>query len=280
MNAEFLVIDDLGDVWFTDMVRRRFSDVKKPFLPHVLSLGFVTLRVAADQRLVVRLNLGSVKLQAISGLLYLLSDLRPNRVALHIERHGYMTEIVNLDRGPWHAISAINSLLKEASAPPELRINCVRKEIDSLNPESRLGQALDFWRDRRGDLFGNPANENLKRVSSERFLLVERGDDGGFRIEAFGDNQPAYILGWLRQRPSQPLAAYPDTDYAFLSEVAYMRALRANRPILDEVAAVVNTSKGGEGTFVKRRYRRLLLPIVEKARDRVLSITEDMAVCY
>lgn len=266
-----LLIDDRGALWdlHSRALRSRLrASVEDGELREfaILNLGFIGLAVAKGS---VRIRLRPVLAgRAALGALYLwLHEHAPERVVLTCYNGCWQDEIIGWHHDGWRRIT---SLLENR----EQRVQGFSRWAippDRLAAENPLRHILEDS-SRLARLVTHPA-QTLPAPLCERYVLLTEDDNRELRVCDFGRAMMARSPQWQRCARGRRVDDMPDWSYGQWVADAYREAGRSGRPLLEEVAAVIDWPELGT---LSHAYWRLIVPGTGPSmRTRLLGVTLD-----
>jgi hypothetical protein len=266
-----LLIDDRGKVWEPDspVLRSRLrasiddGELRK-FA--ILNLGFIGLAISKGS---IRVQLRPVLARpAALGALYLwLHKYAPERVVVTWYNGHWQDEIIGWHHDGWRRIT---SLLESPEHPGQ---GFSRETIspDRLATENPLRHVLEDA-SRLARIVANPA-QMLPAPLCDRYVLFTEDNDGELRVCDFGCAMMSRSPQWQRRARGRRIDDLPDWHYGRWVADAYREVWRSGRPLLEEVAAVIDWPELGT---LSHAYWRLIVPgIGSGARARLLGVTLD-----
>jgi hypothetical protein len=245
----------------------------------ILNQGFAIVR-QQHGKLHIKFRPFSLTEAAFRRLGYLVHSLRWRRVmaAVHVgsdPRH-WQHEIL-----PWDCMGAIGRIL-ELVLEQQLRLNekVLRRArpLRTMPRGSAMHWAFDIWQDRRYLEPSGKLERRLARGIRGRYAWFDvYGPQGKVIMAEVGAGFPDAVQAALEACLGTHLQDQHDDAFGRYCAMAYGEAARSGEPVLEDVDAVVTPP---EGTPVRRRYSRLILPFrVSEQHTRLLSVSfENLAI--
>lgn len=272
MRRRSLLFDDEGAAWNAQSfdLRTRFHAASYcGDLPTDLirSMGFVGVQeCAAFVRIRVRLQV--VSQVALASVLYWLADNRPKSVVLEFVGE---PEPVELFASADAAMARLGTVTSFERFLPRFASELV--DPDRLPPSSPLAELVGAW---HGG--GRLDPEMLARVATrrlnQRFMVIRAVDHGPLVFEALGRGLQVPDRRWLQHAVGGRLRDQPDRSYWAWAEKCHRTALVSPRPTVNDIDAEIYWPGTG---WVRRTYRRMLLPCVTRGGDRLMFCANSTA---
>jgi hypothetical protein len=266
-----LLIDDRGKVWephslaLRSRLRASIDDVElREFA--ILNLGFIGLAISKGT---VRIQLRPVLAKpAALGALYLwLHQRAPERVVVTWYNGRWQDEIIGWHHDGWRRITC----LLESPEHPTQGFSRGTIPLDRLTTENPLRHVLEDA-SRLASIVANPARM-LPAPLCDRFVLLMEDDNRELRVCDFGSTMMSRSPQWQRRARGRRVDDLPDWSYGQWVADAYREVRRSGRPLLEEVAAVIDWPELGT---LSHAYWRLIVPGAGSGvRTRLLGVTLD-----
>jgi hypothetical protein len=234
----------------------------------ILNLGFIGLAISKGS---VRIQLRPVLTKpAALGALYLwLHQCAPERVVVRWYNGRWQSEIMGWHRDGWRRITC----LLESPEHPTLGFSRGTIPPDRLSTENPLRHVLEDA-SRLVSIVANPA-QLLPAPLCDRYVLLTEDDNRELRVCDFGSTMMSRSPQWQRRARGRRVDDMPDWSYGQWVADAYREVRRSGRPLLEEVAAVIEWPELGT---LSHAYWRLIVPGAGSgARTRLLGVTLDNA---
>jgi hypothetical protein len=265
MRRRTLLFDDEGATWDAQSfeLRKRFHAANYcGDLPTDLirSMGFIEVR-DGPTFIRVRVRLQVVSQVALASALYWLGDIRPKTVVLEFVGEPEPVELFTTPAAAMARLGAVTSL--ERFLP---RFASETVDPNRLAPSSPLGELMCAWH--HG---GRTDPEALVRVATrrlnQRFMLIKAHQEGPLVFEALGRGLHIPDPRWLEQAIGRRFEDQPDRSYWAWAEKCHRTALASPGPTVNDIDAEIYWPGNG---WVRRIYRRMLLPCVTQGGDRLM----------
>lgn len=265
MRRRNLLFDDVGATWDVQSfhLRERFHAANYcGDLPTDLirSMGFVGVQ-DGTKFVRVRIRLQVVSQVALASVLYWLADNRPKSVVLEFVGEPEPVELFTSPEAAMARLGAVTSF--ERFLP---RFDSQPVDPGQLPPSSPLAELVRVW---RGG--GRTDPEVLVRVAThrlkQRFMIIKALDQGPLVFEALGRGLHIPDPRWLDQAVGRTFEDQPDRSYWAWAEKCHRKALASPRPTVNDIDAEIYWPGTG---WVRRIYRRMLLPCVTRGGDRLM----------
>ena len=265
MRRRNLLFDDVGATWDVQSfdLRERFHAANYcGDLPTDLirSMGFVGVQ-DGTKFVRVRVRLQVVSQVALASVLYWLADNRPKSVVLEFVGE---PEDVELLTSPEAAMARLGAETSFERFLPRFASQPV--DPSQLPPSSPLAELVRVW---HGG--GRTDHEELVRVAThrlkQRFMIIKALDQGPLVFEALGRGLHIPDPRWLDQAVGRTFEDQPDRSYWAWAEKCHRKALASPRPTVNDIDAEIYWPGTG---WVRRIYRRMLLPCVTRGGDRLM----------
>lgn len=270
-----LLIDDKGEIQSASSFALRQSlDASIGGLEFrdfvVRNLGYIAItEMSGSIRLQLRPRV--VSAVAFGAAMYWLADCKTDRIV--VSRH---------DDSVWHdeifgdrdsALSRVIDLV--ASGQNQRKKDFLRRRqcLKSLVPASPLRALLDRWSELTRTYDRERLAPVLTSAAQDRFLVVEGEPcQATMLIRDVGRGYPIVDNRWLVRAVGSRVQDLPDYDYGRWVADAYRDALEVNEPFLEEMDAIVDTTRHGR---TRLRYRRIILPFdLDDGRVALLGSSE------
>lgn len=265
MRRRNLLFDDEGATWDAQSfdLRERFHSANYcGDLPSDLirSMGFVGVQDGTNF-VRVRVRLQVVSQIALASVLYWLADNRPKSVVLEFVGEPEPVELFTSPEAAMARLGAVTSL--ERFLP---RFASQAVDPNQLAPSSPLAELMRAWQDS-----GRTDPQVLVRVATrrlnKRFMIIKALDQGPLVFEALGRGLHIPDPRWLDQAVGRRFEDQPDRSYWAWAEKCHRTALDSPRPTVNDIDAEIYWPGSG---WVRRIYRRMLLPCVTRGGDRLM----------
>lgn len=276
-----ILIDERGRAWPANSAtlarQLGYADARVDLASFaVAERGAIHIRSIEDG-VRVTLRPGTFSRVALAAALQALNDLAPPRIML-VTRSG----------GETHAelftsVFAFIEHAEQLAAEPPIEIKVprysVQRSLRNLATPSfaMVRPIVDLWKERRGEL-GDEVHRAIVTAGlfSRAVLARQPAQSSRLIVEHLG-------AGIMIMRPCEAMltvghefSEQPDRDYGAWVAEAYAETSSARRPRLDSVRAFIRAS---DGTTLRTRYDRLLLPWRSDGNDRFvmcLSIRREV----
>lgn len=227
----------------------------------VRNLGYIALRRHADSvRITCRPEF--VNPVGLVGLLYVLVDLRPRRVALTLFSGTWHTEIVTSVDDAMARIEALSHRSRAGFSKESLDFSTIDQ-----SRRLRFHVLLGAWRECGGFIETLPTSALARADALDRSLTVKLATDGRMSIAECGPGFTLYGPGWHDTAVGRPFDDQPDQRYASWVQSDYRRAVASFEPQFDFVDATVVAPDRTRRLV----YERLVLPWCGKGGERLAS---------
>jgi len=266
-RPDWLLFDDRGDAWPAGSLelRRRLLCVHYDgdlAADVVRNLGFVACR-ALGNRATIRLHVPVVSDVALAAAFYWLADQHPASVLIDFVGEQRPAEVC---KSAEDAIARLAGLTQKV----DLHRRKIAQQpcpLDRLPAQSPLRGLLEIWSRSRGlfdeAAFVRYASQHLLR----RFLIIRQSETDALLFDTIGEGLHVPDKDWFKSAIGRPLEEQPDTEYWRWVAQVYRSTLRSNCPVLSDIDADIYWPSMG---WVRRRYRRLLLPCAARDGTRFL----------
>ena len=265
MRGRNFLFDDVGAAWDAqsfDLRERFHAATYCGDLPTDLirSMGFVGVQDGA-KFVRVRVRLQVVSQVALASVLYWLADNRPKSVVLEFVGGPEPLELFTSPEAAMTRLSVVTSferfLPRFASQPVD---------PGQLPPSSPLAELVRVWHEG-----GRTDPEMLVRMATrrlrQRFMIIKALHQGPLVFETLGRGLHVPDPRWLEQAVGRRLEDQPDRSYWAWAEKCHRKALASPRPTVNDIDAEIYWPGTG---WVRRIYRRMLLPCVTRGGDRLM----------
>lgn len=255
-RSDWLLFDDGGECWPAGSLELRRNLMCLHYegdlaTDLVRNLGFVAVRTAGAHA-TVRLHAPVVSDVALASCFYWLADQRPDRVLIDFVGEERPAQVCS---SPEAAIAQ----LIEITQKHHLRRKIAERpcSLDDLPRQSPLGGLLELWYRNEGRFdegaFVDYASHRLQR----RYLIIRRSGGDHLLFYTLGDGLHVPDKNWFKTAIGRRLEEQPDPEYWRWVARIYRSTLLSNVPVLSDIDADIFWPSQG---WVRRRYRRLLLP--------------------
>lgn len=262
-----IVIDDQGIAWPADSVelRRRLCCLHYPgqLIPDLVrNLGFIAVEEGRGCA-AISLRSATASRGAAIGLLYWLICSGTERGHIHdldaptIELAPTLSSLMSRIE----AIGSSGSIDRVAERPLDRR---------HLPRQSPLRELLRRWAEARRRLWFDDYAAIIREQLGNRFVLARVTDDDRIVIVAVGSGLRIPNRSWFTTVVGSDLEDQPDRAYGRWVNEAYVRVHRSQQPAISDCD--VDIYWPGEG-WVRRKYRRLIIPGTTAGGDRYLLST-------
>ncbi len=262
-----LMVDDEGESWPAGSPEflKKLGDDSPNFDAvdfAVRNLGYIALRRHAESvRIICRPDY--VSPVSLVGLLYVLVDLRPRRLALTLFSDTWHDEIV---------ASVDDAMARIEAASLRSRVGFAKEPLDfsaiDRSRRMRFHALLGAWRQCSGSIETLPTALLERADVADRSLTVKLIPDGRMSIVESGPGFSLYGPSWHDTAVGRTLDEQPDQRYAAWIQDDYRRAIASGAPQFDYVDATVTVAPNRKRRLV---YERLVLPWRGKAGERLAS---------
>lgn len=279
MRTSYQIIDDRGRVWHESSLALRAENfgfiAGSSFADYAIrNLGFIAMRRLEGDGVELRLRLECVSEAALIAASYQLWDGAPTRIALtHWENGGWKIEI-HLGMAQLMARLARSKSLDRAGR--QKRTLRAERSLASLRQRDSFREIMQAWEAIKPRATSPGFMSKLVALSNNRYIVYEKDPVAGFKVAGFGANQPEFALKWLGSDQST-LNRHPDVEYAWACERSFSAAIERDVATLEEIDAFVQWRTGSRETPIRRKYQRLLLPLLGGSRQGLISITRENA---
>lgn len=276
MRSSYQIIDDQGRVWHEHSLVLRADNsglvAGEGFIDYAIrNMGFIALRQVEGNALELRLRLDGVSEAAFIAASYLLWDRAPSRIVLAHWTEGKWQFELHLGLG---TLMARLSRSGSVSRSRQKRTLNAERSLESLQHSDKFREIMLEWQAARPGANDAGFMARLAELSNNRYIVYEKDPLAGFRVAGFGTNQPEFALKWLGSSEST-LVRHPDIEYAWACERSFSAAIERDVAILEEIDAFVRWQSGAQEMPLRRKYQRLLLPLLGGSRSRLVSITRE-----
>jgi hypothetical protein len=269
-----LLIDDRGKIWdpHSLVLRSRLhaSLEGRELIAYAISnLGFIGLGLTKES-IQIRLRPVLVRPAALGTLYVRLHMHARQRIVVTWYNGRWQDEIIGWHHDGWRRITRL------LESPEQPGPGFSRRHItpDQLADNNPLRRVLE----RASDLAGIIANptEALPAGLANRHILLIEDDNRDLRVCHVGSALMSRSPQWQRQARGRRIDDLPDWHYGQWVADAYREAARSDRPLLEEVAAVIDWPKLGT---LSHAYWRLIVPGVgSDGRKRLLGVTLEAGI--
>lgn len=133
-----------------------------------------------------------------------------------------------------------------------------------------LHEMLQAWRVAHGRLDDARAMLRAMTLNCQRFMLASVEAETPV-VETIGNGYVIQGQGWVNGAVGLPVYEQPDANYGNCVAESYMKAGRAQEPVLELIDAEI---RAPDRVPTRVRYERLLLPWAERGAAFVSSISE------
>jgi hypothetical protein len=282
MRNSYQIIDDRGRVWHESSLALRaeyHGIVAGPsFVDYAIrNLGFIAMRRLGGDGVELRMRLECASEAALIAASYQLWDSAPTRIALtHWENGGWKFE---LHLGMVKFMARLARSTNAAKSNRQKRTLRVERSLNSLLERDNFRTIVLAWEAAKPRVTSAGFMAKLAALSGNCYTIFVKDPIAGFKVAGYGSNLPAFALKWLASGQSA-LSHHPDRDYAWACERSFTAVIERGAASLDEIDAIVQWRAPGsrEGPF-RRKYQRLLLPLLDSSCPGLISITrENLAI--
>jgi hypothetical protein len=262
-----LLVDDEGESWPAGSPEflKKLGDDNPNFDAvdfAVRNLGYIALRRHADSvRIICRPD--HVSPVSLVGLLYVLVDLRPRRVALTLFSDTWHDEIV---------ASVDEAIARIEAAALTSRTGLSKESLDfsmiDRSRRMRFDALLGAWKQCGGSIASLPTALFEQADVTDRSLTVKLIPDGRMSIVESGPGFSLYGSSWHEKAVGRMLDDQPDQRYAAWIQDDYLRAIASFAPQFDYIDATVAIAPNRRRRLV---YERLVLPWRGEGGERLAS---------
>ena len=279
------LIDNTGRVWDTRSRQLRDQFGLEDAIGDIATLLVKTagcIRIDAVKRAVhISFNPKTVSPVAIGGLMYYLHDQRlhrhPNVVfCLSIlEGEASTARVVEVYASIKQAANRLQFLSEEHRHSDQKRFQAHRLSLKFAERSFGLSRVLEAWRAQAAVYETNIIKPILSGDLNNRYCLIGQSHRGcGFTFLEMGSGYRIPFPDYDKRVIGKDLNAIPDTLYAEWLSETYSEVMQKGEPRLEEIAVHIFFPDTG---LIARRYRRLLLPWLDKAGRRLLlSVNSGM----
>ena len=277
MRSSYQIIDDQGRLWHEASLALRADNdgfvAGEGFVDYAIrNLGFIAMRRVDGDGVELRLRLDCVSEAALIAASYQISDGAPTRIALtHWESGTWKFE---LHLGIAQLMARLARSKSLAKAGRQKRTLRAERNLDTLRQRDSFRDIMLAWESAKPRATSSDFMSKLVALSNNRYIVYEKDPVAGFKVAAFGANQPEFALKWLGSSQST-LNRHPDLEYAWACERSFAAAIERDVATLEEIDAFVQWRTGSRETPLRRKYQRLLIPLLGSSRSRLISITRE-----
>ena len=262
-----IVIDDQGIAWSADSVelRRQLHCVTYcgRLIPDLVrNLGFIAVEQHEDWA-AFDLRTTTASHGAAIGLLYWLA-------ANGIERGCVRDQ----DKPVVELVPTLSTLLarmeKITGRAMTERVAERRLDRRHLSRQSPLRELLRRWTEAGSSFWFDDYEAIIREHLGNRFVLAQVKDDDRIVIVAVGNGLRIPNRSWFNTVIGSNLQDQPDRAYGRWVNDAYLQVHRSQQPAISDCDADIYWP--GEG-WVRRKYRRLIIPGTAPGGDRYLLST-------
>jgi hypothetical protein len=277
------LIDDMGRAWDAQCpsLRAKFGlahDVGDVTIALIQMAGCI--RIDAGKRAVhIAFNPKTVSPVAIGGLLYFVHD-------QHLHTHPNLVFCLSLldDVATTARVVEVYTSIKHAAnrlqfLSEEHRLNRQKRFVSKLVPLSSAEQipgfshVLEVWRASNASYDQNTIRPILNSHLGNRYCLIGPSQRGsGFTFLEMGTGYRIPLPDYAKRANGLELNAIPDARYADWLSATYALVMKMGRPRFEDIAVHIFFADTG---LVQRRYKRLLLPWLGEAGERLLLSTSS-----
>jgi len=258
-RMNFLVIDDLGEMWHGDSRRLRAA-FDSPysggeFVEYaVKNLGFVAVNVYGTS-CQVRLRPGFVATKALMAFRAWLKRSQLERVVITRFEGGWQDELVR----PSDAEQRIDDLVQPERGQASDDYLSVPLASADLSERPALAEVIEQWPQIAENYDTDTMVRLLRSVFDDRFVIVRRSPDRQkLCFQEFGGQIYARYEPWRTCAVGAPIQEQPDRAYGRWVSNLYMKSLDEAVPRLNAVDAIVRCPQRGRSRF---RYKRAIFPL-------------------
>lgn len=265
MRSLDIIIDDHGAVWQAPFHGLRVAvgcdagiDV---FVRYAIkNLGFIRLQ-QKPRGLVVALRPSAANPVAFASAIFLISDLRSQRVILSCLHNSWVHVLC---RDSAEARDKLLCAMDQAEDARERSFLRERRDLDEAPSNTSISRLLNLWSNCQGAFDDEQLTTVLCNVLPSRFaLLSTRSDSETLIIENWGYGAGSFRRNWLGMCRGLQFENQPDYRYGRAAAVAYREVVRSGEPLFDRVDALTNNAGHGKKRI---QYHRLILPL--RRRDK------------
>jgi hypothetical protein len=265
-----LMVDDEGESWQAGSPEflKKLGDDHPDYDAvdyAVRNLGYIALRRHGESvRIICRAE--CVTPISLVGLLYLLVDLRPRRVALTLfsdTSDTWQTEIVGSVDDATARIEALSLKSRGGLTKEPLDFSAIDR-----SRRLRFHTLLGAWRQCGGAIETLPTALLQRADAADRSVTVKLVPDGRMAIVEYGPGFSLYGASWHENALGRTLDDQPDRRYGAWLQDDYRRAIDSFTPQFDYVDVTVAVTPDRKRRLV---YERLVLPWRGKAGERLVS---------
>ncbi len=249
------IIDELGRYW-GENEHSFFEHCNQFSLAAAVSrFGYIFLK-KHKAGVSVFLNPRNIHSAALAGLFFLLSDLEPHRVVLHVMLPQPAIEIAI---GASRAIQRIEALL-HYPLPSQAVLNTRRRKVEppSVDQAVIFDELMTFWASKQLEWSDEILHENLliKRLLSSGVVVNKLDNSDRLIINHWGKSRK--LLGpWAQVSLGKDVDDQPFSNVAEWSAITHRECISRDNPVMHDVDLRIPAA---DGQITSRTYTRLLLP--------------------
>lgn len=263
MSASTLFIDDCGVFTPIEVLTKKLHSSLQPAKLGrfaVMNLGHIGIATRRDS-VQITLRPAVVEDAALARLYYWLRDNPPQRLAIIWFDDEWHQEIIGWGCAGWRRLT-------ELIRPPcaeALRFSRKSVAPNDLSRSHPVNALLKQWKEFATG--GDFQNALLETQFDGRFLTVQCGSDGQYRIQEIGRTMMSRAPAWRRLSYGMRFDDFPDYAYGRWLTPAYHEVAMTREPLVEKVNAVVEWPRRRR---LRHAYWRIIVPIKVRRRALVL----------